>query len=327
MSLSHIENLTEELLEDDAGSINTNVEEGDTTKTLNDEGPSKFLTPDVNAAIPDLDASLEALDEPGQCSVEEACSFTETSIDIAVIESNSVEKEPKSPSLKEEVQPIFLEVPQVQEVIVTVPEVVKIPQVSKTPELIKSLEVTKPPKVTQAPEVTKTSEVKKALEVTKTPEVIKLLGVTKAKEVTRIPEVLKVIEVVKAPKVTKVLEVTKVPEVTRVLEVAKAPEVVKVREVAKSIETPKQTTPKVQDQMPIVLEVPKVEPLVPKVEKKEKPEVKVASLDVEMMEVAPVEEKKSIPVAVAVDRTKVDERMEQKEKTMPLNGDIVKVFT
>lgn len=332
MSLPHIENLTEELLDEDVGSIKSKVEETNTAKTPNDDGPSNFCAPDVNDPIPGLDTSLETLDELEQCSVEET--YSETSIDIVEAkETNSVEKEPNS--LKEDVQPIFLEVPKVQEVTIAVsevPEVAKVPEVSKTPDVIKSPEVVGSPEpikaveVTQKPELTKIPEVTKALHAIKTPEVIKLLGLTKipevpkAKEVTRVPEVIKVTEVVKTPEVTKVPEDRKVPGV-------KAPEVVKVREVAKSIEPPKQTAPKFQEQMPMALEVPKVEPLVAKPEKKEKPEVKVISLDVEMMEVAPIEEKKSVPAAVAVDKPKVDERMEQKEKIMPLNGDIAKVFT
>lgn len=305
------------MLEEDGDSINSNVEEVDTTKTPNDDGPSKFHTPDVNAPIPDLDTSLEALDEPEQCSVDET--YSETSNDIAgVIESNSVAKEPSS---------LIEEVPKVQEVTVTVPEVVKTLEVSKTPEVIRSPEVTKAPEparapeVTKAPEATQAPEVRRALEVTKTPEVIKLLGVTKvsevtkAKEATRVPEAVKVTEVVKVPKVLKVAEVTKVPEV------------VKLREIAKSIEPSKQPASKIPEQMPLALDVPKVEPLAPKIEKKEKSEAKTVSLDVEMMEVAPVEEKKLMPAVVAVDKPRVDERMEQREKTMPLNGDIAKVYT
>lgn len=303
------------MLEEDAGSVNSKV---DVTETPNDEESSKFLTPDVNATDPVLDTSLKTLDEPEQCSVEE--SLSKASINIAeVTESNSVEKEPNSS--KEEVQPLFPEVPKIQEVIVTVPEVTKTPEVSKIPEVIPkvgsvgSLEVIKAAEVAQAPEVTKAPEVRKALEVVKTPEVIKLLGLAKITEVAKAKAVVRVPEVVKVIEAAKVSEVTKVPEVSRV------PDVVKIQEVVKSIEISKQTAPKIQEQMPLALEVPKVEPLVTKVEKKEKPEAKVVSGDVEMMEVAPVAEKKSVPAAVAVDKPKFDERMEQREKIMPLNGD------
>lgn len=314
------------MLDEDVGSIKSKVEESNTTKIPNDDGPSKFCAPDVNDPIPGLDTSLETLDEPEQCSVGET--YSETSINIVEVkETKSIEKEANS--LKEEVQPIFLEVPKVQEVTITVsevPEVAKIPEVSKTPEVVKSPEVVRSPEpikaveVTQKPELTKIPEVKKPLLAIKTPEVIKLLGLTKVPEVPKAKEVTRVPEVVKTQEVIKVPEDRKVPGVN-------APEVVKVREVTKSIEPPKQTALRFQEQMPMALEVPKVEPLVAKPEKKEKPEVKVISLDVEMMEVTPVEERKLVPAAVAVDRPKVDERMEQKEKTMPLNGDIAKVFT
>lgn len=327
------------------------VEDAETTKSSKDEETSKYIAPDENAPSPDLASSPDILEELEKISAEET--VLETSVDVAeVTEFKLVEKE-QSP-LIEEVEPIYPQIPKVQEVIVPVvvktlevtkapevvktPEVTKAPEVTKVPEVIKTLETNRGPEVIKAPVVIKASEVIKAPEVTKAPVKIRTPGLTKTPElvkppeVTRTPEVTKTSEVVKlpevvvkAPEVINIPQTSKTPEVIKLLEAIKAPEVIKVRDIASFIEPPKQKVPRVQEQLPMALDLPK-EQLGHKIQKKERElGQKVVSTDVEMLEVGPVEEKKLM--LVAVDKLKFEEKVTLKEKTMPINGDIIKVFT